>query len=189
MSCTKPRHCSSSNRPTAAQPAPPPTTSPAAFRHGWSLWHAFVTESDDAHVTPSELAAAVEARTPVDEREARSVERFRVELARLEQPYDEHADPVHVTGSAIVVGDRGIVLHLHKRMGLWLQPGGHLAPGESPADAALREATEETGLAGLALASSEIVHVDAHDGPRGHFHLDVRYLIAAATDDDPVPPP
>ena len=141
---------------------------------------------------PTELAAAVAARTPVDEREARSIERFAVELARLDAPYDEHADPVHVTGSAIVTGPRGVVLHLHKRMGLWLQPGGHVDPGESPADAALREAVEETGL-DLDLADpddpSAIAHVDAHDGPKGHVHLDVRYLVVARTDADPTPPP
>jgi 8-oxo-dGTP pyrophosphatase MutT (NUDIX family) len=142
-------------------------------------------------MNPAELLAAVQARTPVDDRERRSIERFVDELARLERPYDEHADPVHVTGSAIVVGARGIVLHLHKRMGLWLQPGGHVDPGESPAGAALREATEETGLPGLRHPGDgpRLVHVDAHDGPRGHFHLDVRYLLEAPTDDDPVPPP
>ena len=142
---------------------------------------------------PSDLIALVATRAPVDEREARSIERFRTELARLEHPYDEDADPVHVTGSAIVVGTRGVVLHLHKRMGLWLQPGGHLdlSHDEDPAAAALREAIEETGIADLRhpAAGPRFVHLDAHDGPRGHFHLDVRYLIEAPTDADPAPPP
>src|SRR4051794_32841209 len=124
----------------------PPPSPRIAFVRDRAAWRPSALESDDADVTPSELAAAVEARTPVDERERQSIERFGVELARLDRPYDEHAGPVHVTGSAFVVGRRGIVLPLHKRMGLWLQPGGHLDPGESPADAALREAVEETGL-------------------------------------------
>lgn len=139
-------------------------------------------------LTPADLAAAVARRVPVDEREARSIERFATELERLDRPYDEHADAVHVTGSAIITGRRGVVLHLHKRMGLWLQPGGHVAPGEDPAGAALREAIEETGL-DLAHATADIAHVDAHDGPKGHVHLDVRYVLVASTDADPTPPP
>lgn len=137
---------------------------------------------------PEELLAAVTARTPVDEREAASIGRFHEELRRLERPYDEHADPVHVTGSAIIVSDRGIVLHLHKRMGLWLQPGGHVDEGETPADAALREATEETGLALRHPADGpRLVHVDVHPGPRGHTHLDVRYLLESRGE-EPNPP-
>jgi 8-oxo-dGTP pyrophosphatase MutT (NUDIX family) len=137
-----------------------------------------------------ELLAAVTARTPVDERERRSIEAFRVEISRLAEPFDELADPVHVTGSAIVVGPRGVLLHRHKRLGLWLQPGGHIDPGETPWDAARREAEEETGLA-VRFASDppELAHVDVHPGPRGHTHLDVRYLLTVDGDPDPAPPP
>lgn len=130
------------------------------------------------------LLAAVTARTPVDERERASIERFAVEVPRLSRPYDEDADPVHVTASAIVIGPRGTVLHLHKRLGLWLQPGGHIEPGETPAEAALREAREETGL-DVRLVHDAVAHVDVHPGPKGHTHLDVRYLLEA--DGDPAP--
>jgi 8-oxo-dGTP pyrophosphatase MutT (NUDIX family) len=140
---------------------------------------------------PTELLAAVTARTPVDDRERRSIERFVAELARLERPYDEDADAVHVTGSAIIVGPRGVVLVLHKRLARWLQPGGHIDPGEGPAEGALREAIEETGLVRLHHPADgpRLVHVDAHDAAKGHVHLDVRDLFEAPTDDDPVPPP
>jgi 8-oxo-dGTP pyrophosphatase MutT (NUDIX family) len=134
------------------------------------------------------VATAVAARTPVDAREAESIPRFLAELARLAEPFSEIADPVHVTGSAIVVGPRGVVLHLHKRLGLWLQPGGHIEPGESPWAGAEREAEEETGLAvehpeGTPL----LVHVDVHPGPRGHTHLDLRYLLVSGPA-EPRPP-
>lgn len=132
---------------------------------------------------------AVRARQPVDERERRSIERFEHELPRLQRPFDEHADVVHVTGSAIIVSERGLVLHLHKRLGLWLQPGGHVDEGEAPADAALREAREETGLSVRHPDTGpQLVHVDVHPGPRGHTHLDVRYLLECEGD-DPCPPP
>jgi 8-oxo-dGTP pyrophosphatase MutT (NUDIX family) len=60
---------------------------------------------------------------------------------------DEHADPVHVTASAVIVGPRGVALHRHKALGTWVAPCGHIDPGETPSDAAVREAAEETGLA------------------------------------------
>jgi 8-oxo-dGTP pyrophosphatase MutT (NUDIX family) len=135
----------------------------------------------------------VAARRPVDDRERLAVERFLELFDALSAPFDQDADPIHVTGSGIVVGPRGVVLLEHKRLGIWLQPGGHLDPGESPWDAALRESREETGLdarfAGPlgADGSPALVHVDVHEGGRGHLHLDLRYLIAGGSD-DPAPP-
>jgi len=135
----------------------------------------------------------VAARRPVDEREAVSVERFLAAFDSLSSPLDQEADPVHVTGSGIVVGPRGVILLKHKRLGIWLQPGGHIDPGETPWDAALRESREETGL-DVAFAGAldgvgvpDLVHVDVHEGGRGHTHLDLRYLIDGGTA-DPAPP-
>jgi 8-oxo-dGTP pyrophosphatase MutT (NUDIX family) len=130
----------------------------------------------------TDLSALVASRTPVDEREMASQQRFLSELDRLERPLDEHADPVHVTASAVVVGPRGVVLHRHKRLGLWLQPGGHIDEGETPEAAALREVEEETGFT---CTDPVFVHVDVHDGGRGHTHLDLRWLVTA--DGDPAP--
>ena len=139
------------------------------------------------------VRADVEARDPVDDREAQSVAAFLAAFDRLDDPFDQRCDPVHVTGSGIVVGPRGVVLLEHKRLGIWLQPGGHVDPGETPWDAALRESREETGLA-VSFADSlgsdgmpALVHVDVHAGGRGHTHLDLRYLIDGGTA-DPDPP-
>jgi 8-oxo-dGTP pyrophosphatase MutT (NUDIX family) len=135
------------------------------------------------------VLAAVRARTPVDARERMCVERFLTDFQRLEAPFSEHADPVHVTGSALVVGPRGVVLHRHRVLGIWVQPGGHIDSGETPWEAAMRETIEETGLAvehpdGV----PKLIHVDVHPGPRGHTHLDLRYLLDGG-DADPKPPP
>jgi len=87
----------------------------------------------------------------------------------------------------LVTGRRGVVLHRHKRLGLWLQPGGHIDAGEEPAAAALREAREETGLqCGWTPRGRELVHVDVHPAAHGHTHLDLRYLAAA--EGKPAPP-
>lgn len=141
----------------------------------------------------SRIRADVVARHGVDDREARSIERFLAAYDALVEPFDQARDPVHVTGSGIVVGPRGVVLLAHKRLGIWLQPGGHIDPGETPWEAALRESREETGLdVRFADAVDEsgappLVHVDVHEGGRGHTHLDLRYLIDGGTA-DPAPP-
>lgn len=135
------------------------------------------------------LRRAITARTPTDEREAAAICRIVTELDRLPRPLDEGADPTHVTGSAIVVGSRGVLLHRHKRLGIWLQPGGHIEQGESPWDAAVRETAEETGIRAVhPVGGPMLAHVDVHAAPRGHTHLDVRYLLYAG-DDEPAPPP
>lgn len=139
------------------------------------------------------LRADVAARTPLDDRERSAIDQFLAALDVLEYPLDQDADPVHVTGSAIVIGPRGVLLLKHKRLGIWLQPGGHIDPGETPWDAALREAREETGL-DVSFAGPldddgvpELIHVDVHAGGRGHTHLDTRYLLDGGSA-DPTPP-
>lgn len=134
------------------------------------------------------VLALVAAIDPVDGREAAAKAEVLAGLQSLPEPFAQSAGPTHVTGSALVVGPRGIVLHRHKRLGLWLQPGGHLDHGEWPHQAALREAHEETGLAVRHLdAGPLLLHVDAHDGGRGHRHLDLRYVLRGE-DVDPDPP-
>ena len=127
----------------------------------------------------AELLEHLARHLPGDDVEARCLARARTLVAWLPAPLDEHADPTHVTGSAIVLdGDDRVLLHRHKRLGRWLQPGGHLEPGEAPWEAASRETVEETGLrARHPAAGPQLLHVDVHEGPRGHVHLDLRYLL------------
>ncbi len=124
-----------------------------------------------------------------DAREEASKARFLEELVRLTDPCDPAADPVHVTASAVVAGRRGTVLHLHRRMGRWMQPGGHVEPKEEPAAAARREAIEETGLEVVHPPDGPVlVNVDVHAAMDGHTHLDLRYLLLGP-DAVPCPPP
>ncbi|WP_282797994.1 NUDIX hydrolase [Streptomyces sp. CC224B] len=92
----------------------------------------------------------------------------------------------HVTASALVVDpSRGrVLLTLHKKLGMWLQMGGHCEPGDRTlADAALREATEESGVRGLTLLPGGPVRLDRHPipGPCTQ-HLDVQYAAVAPPD-------
>ncbi|MGW5341407.1 NUDIX hydrolase [Streptomyces sp. NPDC004050] len=90
----------------------------------------------------------------------------------------------HVTGSALVVDpERGrVLLTLHKKLGMWLQMGGHCEPGDATlAGAALREAVEESGIgSGLALLPGGPLRLDRHPIPAPcNWHLDVQYAALA----------
>ncbi len=106
-------------------------------------------------------------------------------LARAAEPLatSREGRPDHLTASAIVLsGDRSrVLLVLHRKVGRWMQPGGHVDPADADlAAAALREAVEETGVAGLHLASAQPVHLERHPAPCGaKHHLDVRFLVLA----------
>ncbi|MFA7169797.1 MAG: NUDIX hydrolase [Candidatus Paceibacterota bacterium] len=53
----------------------------------------------------------------------------------------------HFTASALIIDEDNRVLLLHhKKLGVWLYPGGHVEKNETPDQAVLREVKEETGL-------------------------------------------
>jgi 8-oxo-dGTP pyrophosphatase MutT (NUDIX family) len=132
------------------------------------------------------LRAQIGLIAAVDEREADALV---ATLARLEWPGDPFSenDDHHLTASVFVISSRGVILHRHRRLHLWLQPGGHVERGEGPEDAALRETLEETGLVAHHLDPVNLFHVDQHPGPRGHTHYDLRYVVVAPPL-DPSPP-
>ncbi|MFD9127806.1 NUDIX hydrolase, partial [Kitasatospora sp. NPDC059571] len=100
--------------------------------------------------------------------------------------------PAHITASALVVDPAAgrVLLTLHPKVGRWLQMGGHCEPEDTTlAGAALREATEESGIAGLALVGGpdgpvpvrldrHEVHCAGRDVP-ANTHLDVQYVAVA----------
>ncbi|MGL4231848.1 MAG: NUDIX hydrolase [Casimicrobium sp.] len=98
----------------------------------------------------------------------------------------------HLTASAWIVDEtfeHALLVH-HKKLSRWLQPGGHIDDTDATVfDAALREASEETGLINLNVVplnrGTSLFDIDVHaisarhDEP-AHFHYDVRYLFSAA---------
>lgn len=87
----------------------------------------------------------------------------------------------HITASALVVDPAGgrVLLTLHRKLKMWLQTGGHCEPGDvTLAGAALREATEESGIEGLTLLPGGPVRLDRHRTPCA-WHLDVQYAAVA----------
>ncbi|MEV0678251.1 NUDIX hydrolase [Actinosynnema sp. NPDC050436] len=112
-------------------------------------------------------------------------------LAAREDGCRRACEPGHITASALVLDATGerTLLTLHPRVGRWLQLGGHCEPSdETLAGAALREATEESGIRGLRIEPTPI-HLDVHPitcslgVPTRHF--DVRFLVRAPVDAQP----
>jgi len=101
--------------------------------------------------------------------------------------------PAHLTASAMVLDHTGerVLLTLHRKGGFWGQLGGHCEPQDDTlAAAALREATEESGINGLRLLGDAPVDLDRHAlstafGTCGE-HLDVRYAVVAPPGAEPV---
>ncbi|MGC4757528.1 NUDIX hydrolase [Micromonospora trifolii] len=91
--------------------------------------------------------------------------------------------PGHVTASALVLDSTGsrVLLCLHVKFGRWVQLGGHCEPTDQTlVGAALREATEESGIAGLRIDPVPI-DVDVHQVQcqGGSAHYDVRFAVVA----------
>jgi 8-oxo-dGTP pyrophosphatase MutT (NUDIX family) len=91
----------------------------------------------------------------------------------------------HLTGSAWLVSADGrrVLLTHHRKLGIWVQPGGHADGDGDLASVALREAEEESGLRGLQI-DPQVFDLDRHRIPaRGtepeHWHYDVRFVVRA----------
>ena len=93
-----------------------------------------------------------------------------------------HHAPMHLTASAAVLDPGGThtCLVLHHKMGVWVQPGGHLETGDrSMASAAAREVEEETGLTGSVhpVPAQLSRHVAPCNPGVVDWHLDVQFLL------------
>ncbi|MEU7026899.1 NUDIX hydrolase [Streptomyces sp. SBR177] len=116
-----------------------------------------------------------------DQQELRDV--YLEHLAAHEDGMYKPCSAGHVTASALVIDpERGrVLLTLHRKLNMWLQMGGHCEPEDTTvAGAALREATEESGIPGLTLLPGGPVRLDRHPIPAPcNWHLDVQYAALA----------
>ena len=96
--------------------------------------------------------------------------------------------PVIAQAGAIVFRIEGgivrvLLVRAKKDPNLWVFPKGHIDPGEQPAMAALREAFEEAGVAGLVLRSAG----PPLTFPRGNEVVAVSYFLVQLTAEMPSP--
>jgi 8-oxo-dGTP pyrophosphatase MutT (NUDIX family) len=130
------------------------------------------------------LLQLLRAYSPLDDTDAACRNRFAAFVSAHPDCFERSLAVGHVTGSAWIVDATGtrVLLTHHRKLDIWVQPGGH-ADGESDlVSVALREAVEETGLADLVPAFDGIFDLDIHGIPaRGdtpaHDHFDVRFAF------------
>lgn len=108
-------------------------------------------------------------------------------LTKTAEPFSRHTfAPGHITASCFIVDGDRLLLHRDRRLGRWLQMGGHVEDGESPQETSLREGAEESGLKDLAFLVDAVFDLDVHAIPAGkgepdHHHYDVRFLAHTST--------
>ncbi len=154
-------------------------------------WHAAAPAvrqlgSSDAKAGLAVALEAVERFEPQDRVQAQHRRRLIGFAARHPDALHRSCAAGHLTASSWVVNHdatQGLVL-LHRKIGRWLQPGGHADGERSLPGVALREATEETGIDGLEVWSQPVdidVHlfVNRRHPEPDHLHFDVRFLVRA----------
>lgn len=132
----------------------------------------------------SNILELLRTHTPSNEHEAGSLARTIAFVEAHEGCCQRSLAEGHLTGSAWIVdesGDRAL-LTLHRKLGLWLQLGGHADGDADLLRVALREAEEESGLGTIEPVTRAIFDVDVHEIPAGksepaHLHYDVRFLL------------
>ena len=140
-------------------------------------------EPDALH---ADAVRALTAFVPCDDRETGLRTHYLGLLERGPAALMRDGGPEHLTASALLVDAAGerTLLSLHAKSGQWVQLGGHVEPGDATlAGAALREAAEESGIAGLRLVGDDPVDLDRHElgsaFGRCRVHSDVRYVVVA----------
>jgi len=114
-----------------------------------------------------------------------AVRRFEAFVRAQADCFERGCVPGHITGSAWVTdpNDQRVLLTHHRKLNIWVQLGGHSDGDSDSLSVALREATEESGLA-VEAVSERIFDIDCHQiparkGEPAHLHYDVRFWLRA----------
>ncbi len=109
----------------------------------------------------------------------------------------------HFTVTGFVVDGDATLLHWHRKVQMWLPPGGHIDPNEDPVQAVLREVLEETGITAKVIPGIEpytfdepplqlanphqlpppltilVEDIPARPDEAAHEHIDMIYAVRA----------
>jgi 8-oxo-dGTP pyrophosphatase MutT (NUDIX family) len=107
------------------------------------------------------------------------------------QAYDRSLEEGHITASAWLVNKdntKALLMH-HKKLGIWVQLGGHCDGNSDVRAVAVKEAQEESGIDAIQPMQMGIFDIDVHWIPenkkeKGHYHYDIRFLLQVCSDEE-----
>jgi len=128
---------------------------------------------------------------PVYEEEIKAKEDIISFISSNEQCFERSLLSGHITASAWLInhtGDKVLLMH-HKKLGEWMQFGGHCDGDSDVLLVAAKEAKEESGIDDIEMVFPSIFDLDIHLVPENnkenaHYHYDIRFLMQVQGDKD-----
>ncbi|MBR1735306.1 MAG: NUDIX hydrolase [Alphaproteobacteria bacterium] len=135
----------------------------------------------------NDLKSKLEKYQPTDQTEIADKSKMLIFLEANENCFERSLTIGHFTGSCWLENYDGtkFLLTLHKKIGLWLQLGGHADGNSDIVQVAMKEAHEESGLKNIEIKSADIFDLSVHlvneyKNIPAHYHYDVRFLLKAS---------
>lgn len=132
------------------------------------------------------LLKLLSAYQPAEPDEKSSLQRIAEFVRRHSDCFERSLSAGHITASGWLVDRRGdrVLLTCHRKLGKWLQLGGHADGDPDVLAVALREAREESGIEDIVPIREGIFDLDVHEIPARngvptHNHYDIRFLLQA----------
>lgn len=126
--------------------------------------------------------------------EEKETKRRMLDFLNNENAFERSNLEGHFTASSWITNkdDTKIILMNHKKLGIWIQPGGHCDGDKDTLAVAMKEANEETGIIHIVPVTGQIFDIDIHRCPEykgvpEHLHYDVRFHLRVLSDEEGIP--
>jgi 8-oxo-dGTP pyrophosphatase MutT (NUDIX family) len=144
----------------------------------------------------NKLIERLEGYLPLAPEEIAAREKILRFVKENESCFERSLDIGHITGSSWLISRDGekALLMLHRKLGIWVQPGGHSDGNPDVLAVAIREAQEESGIRAIIPVTRNIFDLDVHEIPENkremaHQHFDIRFLLQVVSDEEIVMSP
>lgn len=130
-----------------------------------------------------DLTSELQKHVPYDKNEAKCVKDTLQFLKTSSNCFDRSNLSGHITAGGLVCDKKGnVLLNHHKKLGLWLQFGGHCDGDSDCLNVAKREICEESGISDFCFVKDGIFDVAMMQVPNrknepAHLHYDINFLF------------